>query len=88
MQPVDLTKFKNSSGWHVIHNPDCMQYEIKNAKGRSLPGVWTHRRFADKSLFDYLSSVQEPIPVNKKQAKKKKLSVPIKASGISEHVNT
>ena len=54
MQQIDLTEFANSSGWHVTHDPNTLQYLIKSSNGKTRPGSWTHRRFADKALQDYL----------------------------------
>lgn len=61
MQQVDLTEFPNSSGWHVVHDPDRMCYKIKSAKGQTKNEVFTQRRFAEKALYDYLKKVSEPV---------------------------
>ncbi len=60
MQPVDLTKFPNGSGWHVIHDPNNMVYKIKSEKGQVKNQVYTQRRFAEKALYDYLEEVSKP----------------------------
>tara|TARA_Y100000361_G_scaffold141574_1_gene146765 strand:+ start:1830 stop:2048 length:219 start_codon:yes stop_codon:yes gene_type:complete len=60
MQQVDLTKFPNGSGWHIVHDPENMCYRIKSEKGQSKPGVFTQRRFAEKALYDYLEEVSKP----------------------------
>lgn len=73
MQNVDVTNFTNSSGWHVIHNPETMQYEIKaESNGKVRPGSWTHRRFADKALHDYLDYIQKTSPNELKKIKTSK----------------
>jgi|TARA_R110000751_G_scaffold62355_5_gene128692 hypothetical protein len=73
MQDVDVTNFTNSSGWHVSHNPNTLQYEIKaESNGKLRPGSWTHRRFADKALHDYLAHIQKTSPNELKKAKKAK----------------
>ena len=59
-QPIDLTEFPNSSGWYVTHNPNKMIYEIKSDLGRKLSGVFTHRSFAEKYLYDYLKKMSLP----------------------------
>ena len=75
MQNVDVTNFTNSSGWHVSHNPKTMQYEIKaESNGKLRPGSWTHRRFADKALYDYLAHIQKTSPNELKKIKKTKTS--------------
>jgi homoaconitase/3-isopropylmalate dehydratase large subunit len=79
MQNVDVTNFPNSSGWKVIHNSNNMSYELKADNGVVKPGTYTHKRFADKALFDYLSKMQDTAPANMKSKKKDK-----KASLIKE----
>ena len=71
MQDMDITNFTNSSGWHVVHNPDIMVYEIKSSNGKIRPGTYTHRRFADKALYDYLDFIQnaDSAKIKKKRAK-------------------
>jgi hypothetical protein len=59
MQQIDLTEFANSSGWHVIHDSNTLQYLIKSSNGKTRPGSWTHKRFADKALRDYLLVIQK-----------------------------
>ena len=103
MQTVDLTEFTNSSGWHVIHDPNTMQYLIKSSNGKARPGSWTRKRFADKALLDYLIFVQETTPqakAAKKKAKAKKTNketvlgaprqTPVKATAeeLAKYVNT
>lgn len=60
MQNTDLTQFDNKSGWTVIHDNETNMYVIKNANGNKRPGFFTSRRFAEKSLFDYLTVLTEP----------------------------
>ena len=48
VQPVDLSKFPNSSGWRVEHDPNHMTYRIKSEKGHVKEGTYTHRTFAEK----------------------------------------
>ena len=60
MQQVDLTQFPNSSGWHVVHDPDNMCYRLKSEKGQSQPGSYTQRVFAEKALYDYLAKMSAP----------------------------
>ncbi len=59
-QPIDLTEFPNSSGWHILHNPNKMTYEIKSENGRILNGTYTQRSFAEKYLYDYLKKMSAP----------------------------
>lgn len=60
VQPVDLSKFPNSSGWRVEHDPNHMTYRIKSEKGHVKEGTYTHRTFAEKVLYDYLESMSQP----------------------------
>jgi len=81
MQNIDITAFTNSSGWHVIHNAENMAYEIKSSNGKTRPGTYTHRRFADKALYDYLDFIQnaDSSKIKKKRAKKVETkSTPVK----------
>ena len=85
MQNVDVTNFTNSSGWHVSHNSKTMQYEIKaESNGKLRPGSWTHRRFADKALYDYLAHIQRTSP---NELKKTKTSKSVKKE-LMKHVNS
>ena len=91
MQNVDVTTFTNSSGWHVTHNPDTMQYEIKaESNGTKRPGSWTHRRFAEKALHDYLDLIQKTMPseLKKKKLASKAKSAPIQKKEVMEDVNS
>ena len=96
MQQIDLTEFANSSGWHVTHDPNTLQYLIKSSNGKTRPGSWTHRRFADKALQDYLLVIQKTThtpPKGKRKAKKRSgvsHQVPIKATAeeLAKYVNT
>jgi hypothetical protein len=81
MQNTDITNFTNSSGWHVIHNPDNMAYEIKSSNGKTRSGTYTHKRFADKALYDYLEFIQtaDSSKIKKKRTKKVEIkSAPVK----------
>ena len=60
VQQVDLNEFPNSSGWHVIHDPNNMVYKIKSENGNVQAGVFTQRVFAEKHLYDYLKKMSEP----------------------------
>ena len=60
VQPIDLNEFPNSSGWYVTHTQNKMIYEIKSDLGRKLSGVFTHRTFAEKYLYDYLKKMSSP----------------------------
>ena len=78
MQTVDLTKFTNSQGWVVIHNPETFMYEIKAANGKKKPGCWTNKRMAEYVLYQHLDDVQKhndkirkkSVPAKKKKAEK------------------
>ena len=83
MQNVDLTKFPNSSGWKVIHNPNTMAYELKANNGTVKPGTYTHRRFAENALYDYLDTMQKTAPANRK--KKAKKVAPVKETSLDVH---
>jgi len=61
VQPVDLSKFPNSSGWRVEHDPNHMTYKIKSEKGHIKEGTYTHRTFAEKALYDYLEGMSKPV---------------------------
>jgi len=77
---MDITNFTNSSGWHVVHNSENMTYEIKSSNGKTRPGTYTHRRFADKALYDYLDFIQnaDSSKIKKRRAKKIEVkSVPV-----------
>ena len=37
-----------------------MIYEIKSDNGRVLDGTFTHRKLAEKHLYDYLSKMSQP----------------------------
>ena len=60
VQPIDLNEFPNSSGWYISHNPKRMIYEIKSDHGRVLDGTFTHRKLAEKHLYDYLNKMSTP----------------------------
>lgn len=60
VQTIDLNEFPNTSGWHIIHNADRMVYEIKSDNGRVLDGTFTHRKLAEKHLYDYLNKMSQP----------------------------
>jgi len=81
MQTTNIANFTNSSGWHVIHNPDIMVYEIKSSNGKTRPGTYTHTLFADKALYDYLEFIQtaDSSKIKKRRAKKVEVkSTPVK----------
>ena len=96
MQQTDLTEFANSSGWHVVHDPNTLQYLIKSSNGKTRPGSWTHRRFADKALQDYLLVIQKTThtpPTGKRKAKKgpdvsPQVSIKATAEDLAKYVNT
>ena len=60
MQQVDLTKFPNGSGWHIIHDANNMCYKIKSEKGQVRNEVFTQRTFAERAQYDYLEKVSAP----------------------------
>ena len=64
MQPVNLTQFPNKSGWHIAHNPNLMTYELKSSNGVTKPGTYTHRKFAELALQDYLTEMKNTAPKN------------------------
>lgn len=74
MQPVDLTKFPNTGGWHIIHDSDNMVYKIKSGKGQTKNQVFTQRRFAEKALYNYLEEMAKPTqPVGRPKGAKNKV---------------
>lgn len=60
MQPIDIEKFPNSSGWHVVHDNETQMYKLVSEKGRVLEGRYTTRIFAQKALYDYLERMSQP----------------------------
>tara|TARA_R110000824_G_scaffold75809_1_gene192181 strand:+ start:434 stop:658 length:225 start_codon:yes stop_codon:yes gene_type:complete len=60
VQPVNLAEFPNSSGWHVVHDPNNMVYKVKSSSGNVQSGVFTQRVFAEKHLYDYLKKMSAP----------------------------
>jgi|TARA_R110000822_G_scaffold133419_4_gene270840 hypothetical protein len=89
MQPVDLTQFPNTSGWHIAHNANLMTYELKSSNGVTKPGSYTHRKFAERALHDYLIEMKNTAPKNaiKKKTKKPVNNTPVLMETI-ENVNS
>ena len=77
MQQIDLTEFANSSGWHVTHDSNTLQYLIKSSNGKTRPGSWTHKRFADKALRDYLLVIQKTTHIPPKGKRNRNKTIPV-----------
>jgi hypothetical protein len=61
MEIKDISNFPNTSGWHIIHDSNNMCYKIKSEKGQTKNEIFTHKSFAERALYKYLSKVSEPV---------------------------
>jgi hypothetical protein len=67
MQQIDLSKFKNTANWKVKQNPDTGMYEVFSERGNRLPSVFTHRKFAEAALAEYLERIETTARFQRKQ---------------------
>ena len=55
---TDISRFKNTSEWRIIHSDYNQLFYLKNANGNMLHQAFTTKRLAQAGLYHYLLSLE------------------------------